>query len=109
MKRITAIILTLAMLCAVSCNGGTNALANTAAETITTDTTVGTDILYVPEETTVTEETTAADETDPALPEFDINSEECLMYRLLDMTVDEIEAEFAYGENLRYGGNRRQR
>ncbi|MBQ7827017.1 MAG: hypothetical protein IJ386_01995 [Clostridia bacterium] len=28
------------------------------------------------------------------LPEFDINSEECLMFRLLGMTVEEIEAEF---------------
>ena len=35
------------------------------------------------------------------MPEFDINSDECLMYRLLDMTVEEIEAEF--GELTMYG------
>ena len=29
-----------------------------------------------------------------SFPKFDINSEECLMYRLLGMTVEEIEAEF---------------
>ena len=103
MKNITATILTLAMLAALTaCGEGNDTPVTTTTTTVATTTattTVGQGL--APAETTATATTAPVED---ALPEFDINSEECLMYRLLDMTASEIEAEFVYGENLRYGG-----
>ena len=109
MKNITATVITLAMLLGMTACGGenTNEPVTTGSTTVTTApetttattenviTTVGDGALDVPEETTT------APVEEPTLPVFDINSEECLMYRLLDMTVEEIEAEF--GELTMYG------
>ena len=98
MKNILTSILVLAILASLTACGGKvgTPVETTATTTTATTTTVGEGVLDIPDETT-----TAAVGEEPTLPEFDINAEECLMYRLLDMTVEEIEAEF--GELTMYG------
>ena len=94
MKNITATILTLAMLLSLTACGGNNdtpATTTATAATTTANTTPATTTATADTTTTITETTAPVEEV---LPEFDINSDECLMYRLLDMTYEEIEAEF---------------
>lgn len=107
MKNITATILATAILASfTACGEGNDTPENTTEVTETTTETTTVTTTVTEETTTVTEETTEMTTTETVteeatLPEFDINSEECLMYRLLDMTVEEIEAEF--GELTMYG------
>ena len=97
MKKYTAIITTtlvLAML--ASCGGNTAAPAETTggaspSPTETTETTAPTETAVT---TVETEEANSTDVEELDFSEFDINSEEGLLYRLLDMTVGEIESEF---------------
>ena len=93
MKNILTSILVLAMLASMTACGGKVGVPAETTATTTTATTVGDDAHIVPPETTETT-TAPVEEEEPTLPEFDINAEECLMYRLLDMTYEEIEAEF---------------
>lgn len=91
MKNITATILATAILLSLAACGENN--DTPATTTVTTTVTEETTEMTTTE--TVTEEAT--------LPEFDINSEECLMYRLLDMTVEEIVDEFGEDKMISAG------